>query len=241
MRLAALVTVAGCCALLALASDAHTATLEVAGQANIFGAGHATPPAPGGESPGILPPGHAFVASAGQVLTFASVSGTVSCCYSDLINYGTTGDGGLFATGDTDITSYGGISGIIHDSRTMFMVGVFLNDAEPVDPAPARMDFSPGATGDGFTAIAPGIGQTFYIGDGLTGHGSGLTQQFLVPATATRLYLGFADAPDFGAPSSGAGYYGDNVGQLYAIFDITKPVATPNRVSTWGRLKVIYH
>ena len=125
-------------------------------------------------------------------------------------------------------------------SRTMFMVGVFLTDAEPADPAPARLDFSPGALGDGFTAISPAIGQTFYIGDGLTGNGAGLAQQFLVPANATRLFLGFADAPDFGAPSSAAGYYGDNVGQLTATFAITQPQATPNRVSTWGRLKSFY-
>jgi len=240
MRIAAYAIAAGCCALLALASDAHSATLEVAGQANIFGAGHSAAPAPGGEAPGILPPGHTFTASAGQVLTFSSVTGTVSCCYSDLLTYGTTADGGPFATGDTDITSYAGISGIIHSSRTMFMVGVFLTDAEPADPAPARLDFSPGALGDGFTAISPAIGQTFYIGDGLTGNGSGLAQQFLVPANATRLFLGFADAPDFGAPSSAAGYYGGNVGQLTATFAITQPQATPNRVSTWGRLKSIH-
>ena len=75
MRIAAYAIAAGCCALLALASDAHSATLEVAGQANIFGAGHATAPGPGGEAPGILPPVHTFTASAGQGLPFSSVSG----------------------------------------------------------------------------------------------------------------------------------------------------------------------
>lgn len=240
MRLAAIVFTAACCAMLALTPAAHSASLTVDAMANIFGAGHAVAPAPGGEAPGILPPGHVFAAAPGQTLTFTSVTGTVSCCYSDLVTYGTDADGGPFATGDTDITSYGGISGILHNSRTMFLVGVFLTDAEPADPAPARLDFSSGALGDGFAILSPTIGQTFLVGDGLTGTGAGLIQQFLVPPTATRLYLGFADAPDFGSPSSAPGYYGDNVGQLHTSFVIAPAQPTPNRVGTWGRIKTSY-
>jgi len=238
MRFAAIALT--CCGVLALAPSSRAASLTVPGPANIFGAGHAVAPAPGGESPGILPSGHSFSAGPGQVLTFSSVTGTVTCCYSDLTTYGTGPDGGPHATGDTDITSYGGISGLMHSSRTMFLVGVFLTDAEPADPAPARIDFSPGAFGDGFTAIAPAIGQTFFVGDGMTGTGTGLTQQFLVPATATRLYLGFADAPDFGAPSSAPGYYGDNAGSLTALFDVSTAQPTANRAGTWGTLRTIY-
>lgn len=238
MRFASIVLSAACSSLLVAAASA--AELNIPGQANIFGAGHAVPPAPGGELGGVLPPSHSFVAAAGQVLTFSSVSGIVTCCSSDLINFGTGPDGGQWATGDTDITSYDGISGIVHSSRTMFLVGVFLTDSEPTDPAPARLDFSAGAYGDGFSAIAPAIGQTFFVGDGMTGTGSGLTQQFLVPANATRLYLGFADAADFGAPSSAPGYYGDNAGQLTALFDVTASQPTASRNGTWGTLKTIY-
>lgn len=241
MRFAPFVYPAACCALLVVAaSTASAAQLTIPGQANIFGAGHAVPPAPGGELGGVLPPSHTFVAGAGQVLTFSSVTGTVTCCSSDLINYGTGPDGGPWATGNTDITSYGGVSGIIHSSRTMFLVGVFLTNAEPADPAPARLDFSAGAYGDGFTAISPAIGQTFFVGDGMTGTNTGLTQQFIVPANATRLYLGFADAADFGAPSSPPGYYGDNAGQLTALLDITTPQPTAALHHSWGTLKTIY-
>ena len=241
MRLAALLGTLACCGLVtALASPSPAAVLAIDGQANIFGAGHASPPAPGGESPGQSPPGYTFTAAPGQVLNFSSVTGIVTCCESNLGAYGTGPDGGPHASGDTDITSFGGVSGILHSSRTMFLVGVFLDANEPVDPAPARLDFSGGAIGDDFTVLSPEIGQTFFVGDGLSGTGSGLTQQFIVPPSATRLYLGFADAADFGAPSSAPGYYGDNAGQLSAIFSITDIGATATRRSTWGTLKTSY-
>lgn len=97
-----------------------------------------------------------------------------------------------------------------------FLTGVFLDDSEP-DPTltPARLDFSYGA--DSFVSLTPEIGQTFFIGDGVTGTGTGATQQFVVPDTATRLFLGFADAGYFvGLP----GAYVDNSGALSAQFEI---------------------
>ena len=69
--------------------------------------------------------------------------------------------------------------------------------------------------------FAPLIGQVFFIGDGLTGTdaanvGSGSTQTFQVPTTATRLFLGFADAFNNFSTSGGGspGAYGDNFGSL---------------------------
>ncbi|HEY3242752.1 MAG TPA: hypothetical protein VGM03_05305 [Phycisphaerae bacterium] len=41
--------------------------------------------------------------------------------------------------------------------------------------------------------VMPGLRQPFFIGDGLTGTGSGAVQQFLVPDGATRLFLGTID------------------------------------------------
>jgi hypothetical protein len=104
--------------------------------------------------------------------------------------------------------SYEGISGIINEYRFFFLSGVFLGDAEPVDPAPARLDFT---NNDDFESLAPEIGQTFFVGDGLSGDGSGVTQRFVVPVGATRLFLGFHDrGPGAGLP----GYYSDNSGML---------------------------
>ena len=50
----------------------------------------------------------------------------------------------------------------------------------------------------------------FFIGDGINSN-SGSPQRFIVPANATELWLGFADAIDFTGPPAA---YGDNVGSL---------------------------
>lgn len=216
---------------------ASATTLVVPATANIFGAGHAAPPEPGGGGAGTLPPSVAFAAQAGQVLTFSGVVGGVSCCNSVL----TGPDGGPYASGTTDITSFGGLAGVVNDQHTMFLVGVFLDDAEPADPAPARLDFGAAQLGEDFAALEPAIGQVFYVGDGLSGNGGGATQAFLVPPTATRLFLGFADALEFGDPVSAPGHYGDNVGQLTAVLDVLPPVVVPALPASWGRLKIAHH
>lgn len=209
----------------------------VDGSSNIYGAGHAIPPAPGGGGGGILPTLASFVAGAGQVLTFSSITGGVRCCGpASAIN---PPDGGTNASGTTDILPYGGISGVKDDAHTMFLVGVFLDDSEPSGTPPPALDFSPAAIGEHFGSLSPAIGQVFYVGDGLTGTFAGATQQFVVPATATRLYLGFADAFEFGSPTGEPGYYGDNSGTIQAILDV-RPLATPARTGSWGKLKLIY-
>lgn len=196
-------------------------TLTVHGQANLFGAGHAVPPAPGGGGGGILPPSYAFPSAPDLVLRFGSVTGEVTC---DEVNFPFNGpDGGPYASGDTDILSWDGISGIIHSGATMFLSGVFLDDSEPADPAPERLDFSDGTD---FTELYLELRQTFFIGDGLTGTGTGEVQQFHVPAGATRLFLGFADAWAFGDPVGLPGWYDDNGGSLSASFEIVPEPAT---------------
>ena len=74
------------------------------------------------------------------------------------------------------------------------LVGVFLGPNPPTsNAAPASIDFSGGAVGLSFTTLSPLVQQAFFIGDGLTGSGSGTVQKFIVPAGATRLYLGTVD------------------------------------------------
>ena len=75
------------------------------------------------------------------------------------------------------------------------LVGVFLGDSVPSSSGPPpRLDFEP-ATGLGlaFASLSPVLKQVFFIGDGLTGNGTGAAQQFIVPAGATRLFLGPVD------------------------------------------------
>ena len=191
-------------------------TMQVNGLANIYGAGHGTAPNPGGGGAGVLPPSQSFAAGAGQVLTFTDVAGQVSCCTGSSSYNGP--DGGPYATGSTNISAYGGLSGMKHLGKSMFLAGVFLDDSEPAGPAPDTLDFS---SNTGFASLAPQIRQVFFIGDGLTATGTGDVQKFNIPPTATRLFLGFADGYDFkGLP----GYYGDNQGLLTASFNITRPL-----------------
>jgi hypothetical protein len=71
----------------------------------------------------------------------------------------------------------------------------------------------------------------FFIGDGLTGTGSGDTQIFYIPDSATRLYLGFIDFNDI----TFYAYYHDNYGSLSASFEIgTAPVPIPSAVWLLG-------
>lgn len=189
-------------------SFAGAANLTIDGKSNVFAAGRVAPF--GG---GVLPPSVRFAAGAGKVLTISGVSGTTTC----IANVAPLGPDGGSCGGykETHIDSYKGISGIRHKDRAMFLIGVFTTDAEPADPAPPILDFT---GNDAFATLAPQINQTFFLGDGMTGTGSGTRQQFQVPATATRLFLGFADGLFFfDAP----GGYENNSGSLAATVDIS--------------------
>ena len=95
--------------------------LDVSAQANIYGSGHASAPNPAGSGGGILPPVFQFVGPG--VFTFGAM-GQVS--YNGVNFYGA--DGAQYLGAATDMESFGGISGIVQSSRTMFLVGVFLSD-----------------------------------------------------------------------------------------------------------------
>lgn len=174
-------------------------TVKINAKSNIFRAGTGEAEANGG---GEAPTSVSFEPRAGLFLSFAKVDGRVSCCsggeeFNDA-------DGGTFAGGVTDVESAGGISGITHPNRTMFLVGVFTDNSAAKPPGPKRLDANDPKN------LTPELFQSFFIG---TGKG----KQVQVPATATRLILGFADAYSFtGTP----GAYDDNVGELTATFSI---------------------
>lgn len=175
-------------------------TQTVPGTANIFGAGRDAAPGPGGGGGGTLPPVWDIPEGSTTVSIPCAVGEVTPFTDQPLMN-GPNGDG-LGAGGErTDVESYDGISGIVNHDKGMFLVGVFLTDAEPEDPAPERLDFT---NAEEFDELSPEIGQTFFVGDG-----EGRT--FRVPAGATRFFLGFADAFLYeGAP----GWYGNNGGAL---------------------------
>ena len=168
----------------------------VPGSANIYGAGRQRPPAPSGGGPGTLPPRWMISGPPPTFVTFSDVSGRVSPIDPSESN-GAAGDG----VGPTDVSSYRGISGIVHRRNGMFLVGVFLPDVELLDHAPRRLDFT---RRDRARRLAPRLGQTFLVGDGKG-------RSFKVPPGASRLYLGFADGYLYvGDP----GWYGNNDGKL---------------------------
>lgn len=201
-------------ALLTAVGTGHAALLNVDAKANIFNAGESSPS--GG---GVLPPSFSFAAGADLTLTFSSVTGTISCCGGGVSSFNGP-DGGTQAGGNTNINSASGVSGLIHSGATMFLVGVFTDGTNPADPAPERLNFSSGFLGTAFTDLSPLLDQTFFIGDGLTGTGTGTVQEFHVPLGATTLFLGFVDAIGF---TGNPGAYGDNVGTLAATFTTAPP------------------
>ena len=93
------------------------------------------------------------------------------------------------------------------------LLGVFLSDAAPTAATqPGSLDFNGNRS---FASLTPGLNQIFYIGDGLTGTGSGSLQVFTAPTGATRLFLGVAD---------GFGWY-NNAGTLAVSTTFTPALA----------------
>jgi hypothetical protein len=113
----------------------------VLGTSNIFGAGRDTAPAPGGGGGGTLPPVCELPAGS-TIVTFPSATGEVTPYTDQPLRNGPAGDRNGAGGETTDVTSYEGISGIIDQGNGMFLVGVFLSDAVPADPAPERLDFT---------------------------------------------------------------------------------------------------
>jgi len=95
-----------------------------------------------------------------------------------------------------DMTNFGdGISAPLQ-VRANALLGVFLGDASPTGaPTPGRLNFMAALN---YNSLSPGIGQIFFIGDGLTsdtgaGKFDGAQQSVTAPPGATRLFLGTAD------------------------------------------------
>jgi hypothetical protein len=128
----------------------------------------------------------------GDILTF-SASGSMS--YGGGAPTDPT-DGRSFTT--TTMGTSGNFTITVADYKGPFnaLVGVFLAGGQPATK-PAMLDFTGSGLGTSFTSLSPGIGQVFFVGDGLTGAGTGTAQRFTVPAGATALYLGGMDGYSF--------------------------------------------
>jgi hypothetical protein len=192
-------------------ANSIAATIAVPATANIFGAGHATPPAPAGNGGGVLPP--VLAVTAGQSVSFTTMTGTVThsngTFSAAIAPFGPEG----YAASNTSLGSLGGISSISGDGF-FWLAGVFLDATEPSDPAPSGLPSFTTAAKQ-FTSLSPGLRQIFFIGDGQQ---ASTPQDFVAPAGATRLFLGFVD--EHGGQ---VGYYGDNVGSLTVTHNVPEP------------------
>jgi hypothetical protein len=148
----------------------------------------------------------------GTPVTFA-VTGSVNYGFLKLT---TPPDGGTCFSGGSP--SNNGIAAL--NAPVHALVGVFLDDRQPDStPAPSALGFcGPGETS--FASLSPGLKQVFFIGDGRTGNGSGVAQQFIIPSGASRLFLGTADGYSW--------YY--NAGS-FAVTVTTIGYTTPSPIS----------
>ncbi|HUO27916.1 MAG TPA: hypothetical protein VMU80_01770 [Bryobacteraceae bacterium] len=175
-------------------------------------------------SGGVPPAVYVFPAKAGRVLAFPEIAGKWTCT-SSVALYGPDGDTAIDACNPrANISSpIGPFSGYDLTDFTGGLAGMFLEDSLPTSaPSPLRFyvsDSSQGGIPTDFQILSPLIGQVFFIGDGLTGTGAGTHQQFIVPATATRLYLGYVDSCSASGDAR-PGCYGDNSGTITVILQL---------------------
>jgi hypothetical protein len=193
--------------------------MTLSAKANIFGAGlNRVPfldadqigdPKGAGSGQGIAPAKIALSPTPNLYLYFPSITGTIYFNGDPKTGHGA--DGIKWEDLSTNIDSVGGISGIRKQNSVLFLVGVFLGaDGQPLT-APATFNAN---SAESTSTFRPLLGQTFYIGNGLTAGGA--TQRFYVPEGASRLYLGFADGWNF---TGNARWYDDNQGALSITFD----------------------
>jgi len=153
-------------------------------------------------SDGVPPATYSFAAGRGQVFTFLE-AGSWSCGATP--KYGPDGSTTTVCQPHSIDNPIGTFSGYESTDFVGALVGMFLEDTLPTSaPPPLRFYVSNNTEGGiptDFQVLVPQIGQVFFIGDGLTGTGTGAFQAFAVPPTATHLYLGYVDSCSNSVPS----------------------------------------
>lgn len=101
------------------------------------------------------------------------------------------------------------------------LVGVFLGVLQPdALPAPAHLNWGAQSSGN-YSILSPLLKQPFFIGDGLDS--SSFPQEIIVPAGATRLYLGTLDGFEW---NNNTGSFDVDVSNLGAFSIIPEPATS---------------
>ncbi len=192
---------------------ATTINVTVPGTADIYLAGQ-----PAGSTveldttvsnPAAPVPGLSLVA--GTTLTFGVTGSTDGAGCTSTVPDGCS----LFTTGP-----FNGISAY-NNGPAQALIGLFLDGNVPAGTAPDGLaSIDPTAS-----SVSPGLSVVFFIGDGLTGNGTGSTQTFVVPAGATRLFLGTSD---------GAGQSFNNSGSFSVAVTESSTVSATPEPATWS-------
>ena len=212
---------------LAFVGAANAASFTVNGTDSLYNYGGTSVAGAGSTSPTEI----ALPGTPGESLTFSGVTGSVIMTPGGGPDFGPHGPDGSPPDFTMTITGTANLSGIV-SSNVGYLAGVFLNGNEGSNPTPPTLDFSSGGLGESFTSLSPQIDQVFFIGDGLTGTGSGSVQTFFAPTGATTLVLGIVDGFNYsGAP----GAYFDNGGLFSGAVNVSGAVPEP---VTWVMMVV---
>ncbi len=145
----------------------------------------------------------------GSTVTFDGVNGGAN---NDSSSAKYSGDGNV-----ADVQSnYKGDENGISDIKAPMnsVIGVFLGADKPnKGGAPDELDFSTAAKRD-YTTLAPELKQPFFIGDGRTSGGE--VQRVVVPAGATRMFIGTMDSYE----------WNNNVGGFFVTAHATGRIVT---------------
>ena len=184
-------------------------TLTVSPRMGIFKAGGYND-----ESDAIPPVNYTIQAGTVPAISFSGITGLWTCHSGDP-TYSPDGTSGTCnVPAGRHVNPTGPFSGYGTTDFAGGLVGMFLEDTLPASEPPSLQfyanDTSKGGTQTNFTSLSPALGQVFFIGDGLTGTGTGSVQTFQVPPSATHLYLGYVDSCDGKVPKC----YGDNTGSV---------------------------
>jgi hypothetical protein len=204
------------------AGFSFAASTTVAANAVIYAAGSqsALAATAGGSVPGAI-----SIASGATTVTFQSVTGSItSGCASPhgciTVNTGTNLNDSYGTGAQVTTSSNGGsgsLSGITTAPGAGSLFGVFIATGGPSGSAPPALSFTSPIN----ASYSPVLDQTFFIGDGTTGDGTGATVTYNVPAGASLLYLGISDSCTY---TGGPGCYGDDFGTYTVSYTVNTTV-----------------